>query len=85
MWNSGQSPKTIVEKEGLVQVSDENVIRQWVEEVLKNNQKFVDEYRAGRTKLLGFFVGEIMKKSQGKANPATIHEILKKKLDSKGE
>src|SRR3989338_1734666 len=80
MLKTGQAPQAIVEKEGLVQVSDHAQIEDLVMEVLKEQKAFVDKYLAGQTKLFGFFVGEVMKKSHGKANPAMVNEFLKKKL-----
>ncbi len=80
MVQTGQAPQAIVQKEGLIQVSDVAQIEAWVEEVLKEQKAFVDKYHAGQTKLFGFFVGEVMKKSHGKANPAKVNETLKKKL-----
>ncbi|MBI2645576.1 MAG: Asp-tRNA(Asn)/Glu-tRNA(Gln) amidotransferase subunit GatB [Deltaproteobacteria bacterium] len=80
MLETGQAPQAIVEKEGLVQVSDHVQIEALVIEVLKEQKAFVDKYLAGQTKLFGFFVGEVMKKSHGKANPAMVNEFLKKKL-----
>ncbi len=80
MLQTGQAPRAIVEKEGLVQVSDAGQIEVLVHEVLKEQKAFVDKYHAGQIKLFGFFVGEVMKKSRGKANPAMVNEFLKKKL-----
>ncbi|MBI3017393.1 MAG: Asp-tRNA(Asn)/Glu-tRNA(Gln) amidotransferase subunit GatB [Deltaproteobacteria bacterium] len=80
MLQTGQAPQAIVQKEGLVQVSDSTQIEALVEEVLKEQKVFVDKYHAGQAKLFGFFVGEVMKKSHGKANPAMVNEFLKKKL-----
>ncbi len=82
MYNTGESPKKIVEEKGLVQVTDRGEISNVVDEVLAENPKQVEEYRAGKTKLLGFFVGQVMKKTQGKANPKLVNEILREKLDS---
>lgn len=70
----------MVEEKGLVQVKDENAIEAVVEEVLAENPAEVTLYRAGKEKLLGFFVGQIMKKTRGKANPKLVNEILLKKL-----
>ncbi len=81
MLTTGQPPQKIVEKEGLTQVLDEAIIETWIDEVLKENKESVDKYRAGQQKLFGFFVGQVMKKSQGKANPALVNERLKKKLE----
>ncbi|MGA3084779.1 MAG: Asp-tRNA(Asn)/Glu-tRNA(Gln) amidotransferase subunit GatB [Thermodesulfobacteriota bacterium] len=81
MFETGKSPKTIVQEKGLVQVTDTAQIKVVIEEVLQNNPDKIAAYKEGKTKLFGFFVGEVMKKTQGKANPKVVNEILKKKLD----
>jgi aspartyl-tRNA(Asn)/glutamyl-tRNA(Gln) amidotransferase subunit B len=80
MWQSGKDADTIIEEQGLKQVTDLGAIESLVDEVLAANPDKVEEYRAGKEKLLGFFVGLIMKASKGKANPATLNELLIKKL-----
>ncbi len=80
MWQSGKDADTIIEEQGLTQVSDLSAIEPLVDEVIAANPGQVAEYRGGKEKLLGFFVGQIMKASKGKANPATLNELLKKKL-----
>ncbi len=80
-WQSGKSPTKIVEEKGLGQVSDDFVIEKIIDDVLKANDKNVTEYRSGKTKVFGFFVGQIMKLSKGQANPDKVNEILKKKLE----
>lgn len=80
MVATGQRARTVVEEKGLVQVKDESAIEAVVEEVLAENPAEVTLYRAGKEKLLGFFVGQIMKKTRGKANPKLVNEILLKKL-----
>ena len=70
----------IIEAKGLKQITDENVIADMVETVLAAHPDQVAAYRAGQTKMLGFFVGQVMKASQGKANPAQVNQILKQKL-----
>lgn len=80
MFETGKSPKAIVEDRGLVQMTDSSQILAVIEEVLKANPDKIAEYKNGKTKLLGFFVGEIMKKTQGKANPKMVNEILKDKI-----
>ena len=80
MVATGQRARSVVEEKGLVQVKDENAIEAVVEEVLAENPAEVTLYRAGKEKLLGFFVGQIMKKTRGKANPKLVNEILLKKL-----
>jgi len=74
------SPEVIIKEKGLVQISDETDIERAVNEVLEKNQNEVERYRAGEEKLLGFFVGQIMKLTKGRANPRILNELLKKKL-----
>lgn len=80
MYHSGKAPRAIVEEKGLVQVRDENAIEALIEEVLAENPKETTDYRAGKEKLFGFFVGQVMKKSKGKANPQMVNDALRKKL-----
>lgn len=77
---SGKDPDSIVQEKGLVQISDSSALEKMVDEVLASNQENVASYKAGKTGLLGSFVGQVMKKSQGKANPKMVNEILLKKL-----
>ncbi len=70
----------VIEKLGLKQVSDEGALLAIIDDILKNNEDKVKEYKAGKEKLLGFFVGQCMKASKGKANPAKINQLLKKRL-----
>tara|TARA_B100000900_G_scaffold197837_1_gene167539 strand:- start:399 stop:767 length:369 start_codon:yes stop_codon:yes gene_type:complete len=67
-------------KMGVEQVSDENQIQELINTVLQKNPKMVDDYKNGKEKLFGFFVGQIMKESKGKANPQIVNKILKDKL-----
>jgi aspartyl-tRNA(Asn)/glutamyl-tRNA(Gln) amidotransferase subunit B len=80
MYASGKSARQIVDDKGLVQVRDESAIESAVDRVLADNPAEVEQYRAGKEKLLGFFVGQVMKATRGKANPQLVNEILKKKL-----
>jgi aspartyl-tRNA(Asn)/glutamyl-tRNA(Gln) amidotransferase subunit B len=80
MFETGEKPADIVEKKGLRQVTDTGAIEASIAEVLAANTDKVAEYRSGKDKLFGFFVGQVMKKTQGKANPALVNEILVKKL-----
>jgi aspartyl-tRNA(Asn)/glutamyl-tRNA(Gln) amidotransferase subunit B len=80
MFASGHSPKAIVEERGLVQITDTTAIENIVDEVVRANGKQAEQYRAGKTSLLGFFVGQVMKASGGKANPQAVNEILKRRL-----
>ena len=80
MAQTGKPPKEIVEEKGLVQVTDVSAIDEVVSSVLSRCPKEVEEYKNGKTKLLGFFVGQVMKETKGKANPKIVNEILKDKL-----
>jgi len=80
MWNGQGSPKAIVEKEGLAQTSDTGAIEKFVDDVLGANEKAVADYKAGKTNIMGFLTGQVMKQSRGKANPALVQELLQKKL-----
>ena len=80
LWAEGGEADAIIEAKGLKQVSDSGAIEQIVAEVIAANAEKVAEYRGGKDKLFGFFVGAAMKASQGKANPAQLNEVLKQKL-----
>lgn len=80
MYKSGKDAETIVKEKRLVQISNEDALANAVDEVLSNNPKEVERYKAGDEKLLGFFVGQVMKATKGKANPQIVNELLKKKL-----
>jgi aspartyl-tRNA(Asn)/glutamyl-tRNA(Gln) amidotransferase subunit B len=82
MAAGGRSPAQIVKADGLLQVSDAGAIEQAADAVLAASADEVARYKAGQTKLLGFFVGQVMKATQGKANPKIVNEILAKKLNS---
>ena len=81
MVASGESPRAIVEREGLVQVSDTAALEAACRAAVENHPRQAAQYRAGQDKLLGFFVGQVMKATQGKANPALVNEILRKLLE----
>ncbi|MBI3800899.1 MAG: Asp-tRNA(Asn)/Glu-tRNA(Gln) amidotransferase subunit GatB [Deltaproteobacteria bacterium] len=82
MHHSGKAPETIVTEQGLTQVRDEGALAVQIDQVLAANPEKVVEYRAGRDKLLQFFVGQVMKATQGKANPQMLNELLRKKLST---
>jgi aspartyl-tRNA(Asn)/glutamyl-tRNA(Gln) amidotransferase subunit B len=82
MARSGKPPRQIVEEKGLVQITDTNAIDDVVAKVISSNPKEVEAYKNGKTKLLGFFVGQVMKETRGKANPKIVNEILRKKLNN---
>jgi aspartyl-tRNA(Asn)/glutamyl-tRNA(Gln) amidotransferase subunit B len=80
MVDTGKSPAAIVEERGLKQVTDSSAIEQAIDAILAANADKVAEYKSGKDKLFGFFVGQVMKSTGGKANPAMLNELLKKKL-----
>jgi aspartyl-tRNA(Asn)/glutamyl-tRNA(Gln) amidotransferase subunit B len=80
MFNTGKSPQVIVKEKNLVQITGEKEIGKIVEEVLKENPGAIEEYRKGKEKALSHLVGQIMRKTQGKANPQMVNRILKEKL-----
>ncbi len=80
MFATSKAPKDIIEEKGLKQVTDTSAIEKIIDEVIANNQPSVTEYRAGKDKLFGFFVGQVMKLSKGQANPNIVNDLLKKKL-----
>jgi aspartyl-tRNA(Asn)/glutamyl-tRNA(Gln) amidotransferase subunit B len=80
MWKQGGTADQIIEREGLRQVSDAGAIEKVVEAVLAANAKQVADYRAGKEKAFNSLVGQVMKATQGKANPAQVNEILRRKL-----
>jgi aspartyl-tRNA(Asn)/glutamyl-tRNA(Gln) amidotransferase subunit B len=81
MWNGDGSPKAIVEREGLAQTSDPAAIERFIDQVLAANEKSVNDYRAGKTNVMGFLVGQVMKASAGKADPQLVNSLMKQKLE----
>ncbi len=80
MFETGKDAAAIVDEKGLKQVTDTSAIEAIIDEVIAENPDNVEKYRGGKDKLFGFFVGQVMKKSQGKANPAAVNKLLKEKL-----
>jgi len=80
MWAGEGDADAVIEKQGLKQITDAGAIEKAVDEVIAKNPKQLEQYRAGKEALFGFFVGQVMKATQGKANPAQVNELLKKKL-----
>ncbi len=80
MFRSGKDAETVVREKGLVQISDEGAIEKAVDEVLSKYAAEVERFKSGDEKLIGFFVGQVMKATKGKANPQLLNELLKKKL-----
>ena len=80
MMKSKKSPSEIVKEKGLEQVSDDSEILKLIDQVISDNQDKVNEYLSGKDKLFGFFVGQVMKETQGSADPKLVNKILIKKL-----
>ncbi len=82
MWATGKDPEAVIKEKGLVQITDESAIVKIIDDVLAANTDQVTDYRNGKTKLFGFFVGAVMKVSKGQANPDLVNQILRNKLDA---
>ena len=80
MWNSKKSPDEIIEEKGLKQVTDSSEIEKVINQVLEQNQSQLEQYKSGKVKLFGFFVGQVMKASKGKANPEQVNKLLEERL-----
>ena len=80
MWNSKKSPDEIIEEKGLKQVTDSSEIEKVINQVLEQNQSQLEQYKSGKVKLFGFFVGQVMKASRGKANPEQVNKLLEERL-----
>ena len=80
MYKTGRQAQQIIEEQGLIQISDTGEIEKIVDKVIEENPKSVEQYRAGKTGTLGFFVGQVMKATGGRANPQAVNDLLRKKL-----
>jgi len=80
MYKTGKQPKKIIEEKGLVQITDEGELIKTITSIMEANPQQLTDYRGGKEKLFGFFVGQVMKATQGKANPQLVNELLKKIL-----
>jgi aspartyl-tRNA(Asn)/glutamyl-tRNA(Gln) amidotransferase subunit B len=85
MWSDGRSADAIIEAKGLKQITDSGAIESVIDTVMAANPKQLADYRSGKDKLFGFFVGQVMKATEGKANPAQLNELLKRKLGGGAE
>jgi aspartyl-tRNA(Asn)/glutamyl-tRNA(Gln) amidotransferase subunit B len=81
LWSGERNPRAIVEREGLAQTNDAAAIAAFVDEVLRQHAAVADDYRSGKKNAFGFLVGQVMKASQGKANPKTVEELLRSRLE----
>jgi aspartyl-tRNA(Asn)/glutamyl-tRNA(Gln) amidotransferase subunit B len=80
MWRGEGDADRVIEAQGLKQITDESAIEPIVDAIIAANPEQVAQYRAGKEKVFGFFVGQVMKQSQGKANPQQVNDLLRKKL-----
>ncbi len=81
MYRTGKPPRTIIEEKGMVQITDEDALQRVIDEIIAANPNQLAQYRSGKEKLFGYFIGQVMKVTQGKANPQLINALLKQKLD----
>ena len=82
IWVSGDDVDLIIQEKGLVQIQDESILEDIAKKIIEANPDQVNDYKGGKEKLFGFFVGQVMKETQGKANPQGVNEVLKKLLDT---
>ena len=80
IWETGNNVDAIIESKGLVQIQDESPLEKIAQTIIDNNPSQVEAFKGGKDKLFGFFVGQVMKETQGKANPQSVNEILKSLL-----
>ena len=80
LWNGGGDADQVIEAQGLKQISDAGAIEPLIDAVIAANPDQVAQYRAGKDKVFGFFVGQLMKQTQGKANPQQVNDLLREKL-----
>ena len=80
MMETGEKASAIVEKKGLSQISDTGAIKEIAQKIIEANPSQVEAYRGGKDKLFGFFVGQVMKETKGRANPQSVNQILKELL-----
>jgi aspartyl-tRNA(Asn)/glutamyl-tRNA(Gln) amidotransferase subunit B len=80
MFESGDAPEVIMQREGLTQISDEGALAKIIDEVIAASPKQVEQYRGGKTTVMGYFVGQVMKASRGQADPAAVNKLLREKL-----
>ena len=82
IYRTGKDPKTIVKEKGWVQIQDTSELERIVDQVLESHPNEVEKYRAGKEKVFGFLVGQVMKATRGQANPKLVNELLRKKLQT---
>jgi aspartyl-tRNA(Asn)/glutamyl-tRNA(Gln) amidotransferase subunit B len=82
MYQTGKTPKAIIAEKGISQINDEESLARIIDAVIQDNPAQLEQYRGGKDKLFGYFIGQVMKMTQGKANPQVLNDLMKKKLDS---
>jgi len=80
MAAAGEAPDVLIEREGLGQISDESALAKIIDDVIAASPKQLEQYRSGKTTVIGFFVGQVMKASRGQADPAAVNRLLQEKL-----
>ena len=85
LLTQGGSAKELVERKGLIQISDTGAIEAIIEQVIQENPKELEQYRNGKTKLLGFFVGKVIKQTGGRADPKLTNQLLAQKLNNQSD
>ncbi len=82
MFATGKEPDVVVKEKGMVQISDESTLLKMIDGIIEANPGVVEDYRKGKEKAFGFFVGQVMKATKGQANPAVVNSLLKERLKS---
>ena len=80
MYKTGKAPQDVIAEKGMVQITDEGALGAVIQKIIDASPNQIKDYRGGKDKLFGFFVGQVMKATQGKANPQLVNELLKKML-----
>jgi aspartyl-tRNA(Asn)/glutamyl-tRNA(Gln) amidotransferase subunit B len=81
VYSTLKMPEQIIKEKGLIQISDEDTLKQIISEIISSSQTQVEQYKSGKTKVFGYFVGQVMKKTKGQANPQVVNKILKEMLN----
>ena len=81
MFATGKDPEVVVKEKGMTLISDEDTLITIIDDIVSNNPKVVEDYKQGKEKALGFFVGQVMKATKGQANPAIVNKLLKERLN----
>ncbi|HEY8543173.1 MAG TPA: Asp-tRNA(Asn)/Glu-tRNA(Gln) amidotransferase GatCAB subunit B, partial [Pseudothermotoga sp.] len=81
IFRTGKMPSQVLEERGMKQISDEKFIEQIVRKAMTQNPKAVEQYKSGKTNIIGYFIGQVMKETKGSANPQLVNEIVKRLLE----